>query len=272
VAELSGASRPPPDARRPRTDAVMTRRLERAAGRNLRDYVMATRRLFPELQADFIEAAGGVAAFTGRGSPLTTVKGAGPHISPPELQQIESFFDDHEEPVVTLELAPWMDEETARLLDARGYQMLDQEDVVVATSLPRSTSLTASERFPADEWPGFLRISSELADESPINEIMVASAHLTDVKLFGLSIDGRWVACAQSVRYGDVVIFGNDATLPEARRRGAQTNLIEARLNALTAGTMGVAEVARGSGSERNYLRCGFKVAYTRTQYARRSG
>jgi hypothetical protein len=30
----------------------------------------------------------------------------------------------------------------------------------------------------------------------------------------------RWIACAQLVTYDDVVIFGNDGTVPEARRRG----------------------------------------------------
>jgi hypothetical protein len=69
------------------------------------------------------------------------------------------------------------------------------------------------------------------------------------------------------VPYNDVVVFGNDATLPTARRHGAQTALIEARLNATPEGVIATAEVAPGSGSERNYLRCGFVVAYTRSHY-----
>jgi hypothetical protein len=32
---------------------------------------------------------------------------------------------------------------------------------------------------------------------------------------------------------------------------------------------MAVAEVEPGSTSERNYLRCGFTIAYTRTHYSR---
>jgi hypothetical protein len=53
----------------------VVRRLEAAAGRNLADYVAALRRVAPELGAECIDIAGGVAAFTGIGSPLTTVKG-----------------------------------------------------------------------------------------------------------------------------------------------------------------------------------------------------
>ena len=79
-----------------------------------------------------------------------------------------------------------------------------------------------------------------------------------------------WIACAQVVRTGgDVVVFGNDGTGPGARGRGAQQALIIERLRALPAGTTAVAEVEPGGTSERNYLRCGFTIAYTRTHHAR---
>ena len=81
------------------------------------------------------------------------------------------------------------------------------------------------------------------------------------------SENDRWIACAQSVTYDDVVIFANDATVPEARARGAQKALIEERLEAVPAGMIVTAEVAPGSGSERNYLRCGFRIAYARAHW-----
>jgi len=42
---------------------------------------------------------------------------------------------------------------------------------------------------------------------------------------------------------------------------------IAARLAAAPAGKIAMAEVAPESGSERNYLRCGFRIAYARSQY-----
>jgi acyl-CoA synthetase (NDP forming) len=68
-----------------------------------------------------------------------------------------------------------------------------------------------------------------------------------------------------------VAIFGNDNTHPRERRRGHQRLLIEARLGlALQLGLAhAIAEVAPGSTSERNYLRCGFERAYIRTHYSR---
>ena len=114
-----------------------------------------------------------------------------------------------------------------------------------------------------------MRQSSELPDESPSRELLIAAAHLPHSWLYGIRQNDRRVACGQSVAYDDVVIFGNDGTLPEARRRGWQTALIEERLQALPSGRIVTAEVAPGSGSERNYLRCGFHVAYTRAHYSR---
>ena len=89
--------------------------------------------------------------------------------------------------------------------------------------------------------------------------------------MYGVRDGVRWIGCAQAVTYDDVVIFGNDGTDPAERGRGVQTALITGRLEALPAGTLVTAEVAPGSGSERNYLRCGFQIAYERTSYVRPS-
>jgi hypothetical protein len=61
--------------------------IERAMARDLRDYVAAYHRLAPGAGATSSEIAGGVAAFTGLDSPLTTVKGTGPHLSRRDLAE-----------------------------------------------------------------------------------------------------------------------------------------------------------------------------------------
>ena len=121
--------------------------------------------------------------------------------------------------------------------------------------------------MPRRVWVDVLGRTSEMPDGSPTDALITAAAHLSGAQLCGVREDDRWIACAQSVAYGDVVIFGNDGTLPEARRQGAQTALIDARLAAAPAEGIAMAEVAPGSGSERNYLRCGFQIAYARSQY-----
>jgi hypothetical protein len=91
------------------------------------------------------------------------------------------------------------------------------------------------------------------------------------VRLGVLDEHGTSISCAELVPALDVAILGNDATLASARGRGAQQATIRQRLHYASAlqFKLAAAEVANGSTSERNYLRGGFSVAYTRTHYAR---
>ena len=251
-------------------DFALMQEIEIAVARNLQDFVTAYHHVAPHAGAACTEVAGGVAAFTGIDSPLTTVKGIGSHLSRSELDEIEAFFVDHDVATVTVEMAPWLNEESKQILSERGYGAAGHEDVVATVSGgPRSRAALRAEAIPLQAWPEVIHATSELLDESPLNALVIAAADLPNAQLYGLRDNDRWIACAQSVTYDDVVIFGNDATLPEARRRGAQTALIEERLHAVPPGKILMAEVASGSGSERNYLRCGFQIAYTRTNYVR---
>jgi hypothetical protein len=247
--------------------------IEIAMGHNLQDFVSTLQHVAPRAGAEWIDVAGGVAAFTGVGSPLTTVKGAHAPLGPRDLDEIESFFGDHREATVTIELAPWLDDETRQLLHTRGYREAGREDVVATTSgtsPPGGTHRVA--HLPLHDWPDLVRRTSELPDEPALRDLAEAAAHLRNAQLYGVRSDDRWIACAQSVAYGDFVIFGCDGTLPTSRHRGAQTALIHGRLDALPPGKHVTAEVEPGSGSERNYRRAGFRIAYTRTTYARALG
>jgi len=251
-------------------DHQQMRTLEDAAADNLEDYVLAYGKVAPELNARCLRIASGVAAFTGIGSPLTTVKGASADLSTRELDEIEAFFGDHHAATVTVEMAPWATEQTMMLLRERGYVLAGEEDVVVSRSRGAPSEATPrAEAMPSQAWIEIMQRASELPDESPTEALVSAAAQLATARLFGVRDGDRWIACAQLVTYDDVVIFGNDATLPDARGRGAQTALITDRLGALRAGTIVMAEVAPGSGSERNYLRCGFQIAYARSQYVK---
>jgi hypothetical protein len=251
-------------------DFLLMGRIESVVARNLQDYVGAYRHVVPQAGAACIEVAGGVAAFTGLGSPLTTVKGTGARVSPLDLHQIESFFRDRNAATVTIEMAPWPGEEVPQILGERGYSVAGQEDVMATTSGAslRDTAVPMA-AVPSHAWAELLRRCSELPDESAANELVTAASCLPHAQLYGVREKDRWIACAQSVTYDEVVIFGNDGTLREARGKATQTALIEERLRTLPAGKIAIAEVAPGSGSERNYLRCGFQIAYARTHYVR---
>lgn len=232
---------------------------------NLSEYVG----LVPGAGVESIEVAGGTAAFTGAGSPLTTVKGAGAPLTPADIGRLESFFGGHGATRVTIEMAPWPDADYRQLLFAHGYVVAGREDVVVATCRAWHPTSWRPQAMPAADWCDLTRTVLDAAPASETGRLLGAAAGLGGSALIGVHDGDRWVAAAQSVTYGDVVIFGNDATLPAARRRGVQAALIGARLAEVPMGAHAVAEVAPASGSERNYLRGGFRVLYTRETFAK---
>lgn len=245
--------------------------IERVMARDLRDYVAAYGRVVPGAVATSTEVAGGIAAFTGLDSPLTTVKGAGPNLSARDLNAIESFFRDHGAAAVSIEMAPWLTVETERALDESGYRVVGHEDVVVSGSRGAEPSLPV-DAVAIDQWPEVMRRCYELVPGSLEEDLVAASAHIPGCRLYGVRDTTGWIACAGAVPYDSIVVFGNDGTRPGARGRGAQRALIDARSRQLPIDGFAVAEVAPGSGSERNYLRCGFDIAYTRTHYVRDLG
>jgi hypothetical protein len=247
--------------------------LERAFAQNLLDFVKTAEEVAPAIGAAAITCGGGVAAFLGDDSPLTTVKGAEPALAACDIDTAEDFFRGHGSHRAVFELAPWIHPEALDRLSSRGYEAVGTEDVVVhKPPFPQTTTLHSVVAVSAQEWPALmLRVDepSELPTWPSLAEI---SAILPGVVRLGV-LDERATAisCAELVPALGVAILGNDATLPSARGRGAQQATIRQRLHyaSVLRFRLAAAEVASGSTSERNYLRCGFAVAYTRTHYAR---
>ena len=125
------------------------------------------------------------------------------------------------------------------------------------------------ETVPHREWPALLRDAYEMNDESPHRELCLATAAMPRATLLGIRNGDCWVACAQTNPYEDSAILGCDGTLPSYRGRGLQVALIRERLRSLAEGALAIAEVTPGSGSARNYLRCGFTIAYARTHFVK---
>jgi hypothetical protein len=250
-------------------DTTLARAIESAMAANLRAYVGAVDEIAPDVGAACIDVAGGVAAFTGIGSPLTTVKGVAPDLTGDDLDEIEALFSALGVAAVTIEAAPWLTADSQRVLAGRGYHVVDHEDVVAMTSVGSLSSAAErrTEPLQPEVWAELQLRCSEISETSTAGVLVAAASRLAGATNLGLADDRRWIACAQSVPYGAVAVLGNDATLPEARRRGAQAALIGDRLLALPPGTIAAAEVEPGGGSERNYLRGGFAVAYARRHF-----
>ncbi len=263
----------------------LTELLEHAAARNLVDYVSAYRAAYPGLEATAMPFAGGTAAFTGDDSPLTTIKGAGPDITDDQLEVVETFLRGRGARRVVIEAAPWVTAPALARLRHHGYQPGDAEDVVICAETGRpGTSASGDhdadhqldllglrvEDVPPEAWPALMRAGFELPNDAVGGPISVASAHLPRTRLLGVRDEhGEWIACAQAADCGAAMILGCDATIPSARGRGAQQALIRARLDLVRRGVVAVAEVSPGAGSERNYLRNGFSIAYQRRHYTK---
>ena len=249
--------------------------IERAVARNLLDFVEAARQVAPHLRAAATACGdGGVAAFVGADSPLTAVKGAGPELGASDVNAAETFFRVHGIARVVFELAPWVTAETIELLVDRGYEVVGSEAVVARrTPFDDETPVHRVVPVSAADWPALMLGMNETSDSASWVSIVDACAVLPDALRFAvLDESGDSIACAELMPADGVGLFGNDATLESARERGAQRAAIQQRLR--SAAELGLslvaAEVAPASASERNYLRCGFVVAYSRTHYVSR--
>lgn len=247
--------------------------IERAAARDLADYVSAVNATARGVEAGVVEIGGGIAAYTGIDSPLSTIKGAGPAITDDDIDAAERFFRTHGAGQVTFELAPWADGPSIDRLQRRGYQAAGSESVVLrVVPLEPAAPDSRVELLEATPWADVTLEVSELPPQELWRVLMRAAAHLGGAVNLGVRDEaGAFVASAQLSPVGEVAIFGNDNTHPRARGRGYQRLLIEARLHHAhrLALAHAIAEVAPGSTSERNYLRCGFERRYLRTHYSR---
>ena len=82
-------------------------------------------------------------------------------------------------------------------------------------------------------------------------------------------VDGKPIAAAGFQIYDDVCVLAGAATIPEARRQGAQNALLVARLNFAAEHGCGLAMMCAlpGSQSQKNAQKNGFSIAYTRTKW-----
>ncbi|MGC4053157.1 MAG: GNAT family N-acetyltransferase [Paludibaculum sp.] len=245
--------------------------VEGAAARNLLDYVQAFQLWAPKCGAAAMPCAGGLAAFTGSDSPLTTVKGAGPEIPESEFDAAELFFRRNHARQVVFECAPWLTEATLERLTRRGYAVAGTE-VVVGAEMPCTVEEPAhsSIELPEDEWARVFPAAFEMPAEAMWPLLARMAWHLPGAVNLGVAdAGGPVMGCAQLVPAGEIAVLGSDGTLPEARGKGVQTALIRERLRRAMAGGFrwAVAEVAEGSVSEKNFLRCGFERVYVRTSW-----
>jgi len=269
----------------PLLNIELARRIELAEAQAAVGGAETMRRLRPESGAAVEPIAGGFAIYCGANSPTTQAVGMGLDgpVNDEEFDRLENFYGSRSEPV-RVETCPLADASLIGHFGKRGYRVTEFSNVM-ALSLDRESGLENWEgplpgvgieqvgHGPIDLWT--LTVSQGFAEKGPvvpeIVDVMKMFALSVGVECYLARVDGKVAGGGTlAIRDGVAGLFGA-STLPAFRRRGVQAALLHARLaRAAEAGCdLAVCLAQPGSTSQRNIVRRGFTVLYTRVKFER---
>ena len=165
------------------------------------------------------------------------------------------------------------------LLSGRGYRPVEMTNVMYR-ELGEVFELQAKPGLKArpinesevDLWAdtvaaGWASEGKEVADF--IREFGKIAARTSGGHPFIAEMDGRPIAAGGLQIYDDVCVLAGAATIPDARKLGAQTELLSQRLQYAVGLGCRLAMVCAlpGSQSQKNAQKNGFNIAYTRTKW-----
>jgi hypothetical protein len=241
-------------------------------------FVDARRALYSASDAAWTEDDGAIALFDGPESPVTQVfcLGLFQPVSDEQLDRIEAFFRERQAPIAH-DVCPLAGVPTASLLASRTYRPVEFSSVLYLplTGVPdTSRSQVPVRRIGASQaelwaqtaaagWGDIIPVSAEMT------ALMQVVASRERSNCFLAEIDGRPVAAGSMHIHEGVALLAGAATIPAARRRGAQSALLYARLALAAELGCDIAMMCAepGSASQRNAERNGFRIAYTRTKW-----
>lgn len=260
----------------------LSQKLERTEARANADFVETRAKMFPESNAEWIEVAGTYAMFDGIESPLTQTFGLGvfEEITENDLEKLEIFFKKHDAPVFH-EVSPMANASLLELLCKRNYKPVELTSVLYLSLVersfsdaPRNENLTTRIIKKGEE-----SLWAQTSANGWSTEMEGLAEFMLEFGTIGASSDGAFpflaeiddkpVSTGSLYVYNDVAILAGASTVPEARRKGAQNALLNARLKfAVEKGCkLAMMGASPGSQSQRNAELNGFRIAYTRTKW-----
>jgi Acetyltransferase (GNAT) domain len=264
-------------------DLELARRIEMAECRAAMDTAQALERIRPESGAAAESIGGGFAIYAGANSPVTQATGIGLNgaVSEEDFNRLEAFYRSRSEPV-RVETCPLADVSLFEHFGKHGYRVTEFTNVMALPLRNRD----AAETWPAaapeitveragreqmDLWT--LTVSQGFSENAAVPQelldVMKMFAEGPRAECYLARVDGK-VAGGGTLALSDAVagLFGA-STLVEFRKRGVQTALLYARLaRAVEAGCdLAVCLARPGSTSQRNIVRSGFQVLYTRMKF-----
>lgn len=267
-------------------DHALGARVERALSRQLAGFIRSSRSLEPSLGADMLEAGGGCAAFAGPGHPLSRVAGLGfdGPVDGGVLDRIEDWCFARAEPC-RVGASPLAHPSLFGELRARGYTLADLTNVYVrpvpgadeVLEAPSGVRVREASEADAELLERTLSLGFTGSPvPAPVMRHMPRIAFgCPGVRQFFGHVDGEagpaGAGGMESAGDGVTLLFGT-ATVEAYRGRGVQTALLRHRLACARADpscTLVVIQTRPGIPSERNIVRAGFRLMYTRPQLVR---
>ncbi|HEY8559630.1 MAG TPA: GNAT family N-acetyltransferase [Pyrinomonadaceae bacterium] len=264
------------------SDRKLAQKLERTEARANASFVDTRAELAPATGAEWIEVAGAYAMFDGVDSPLTQTFGLGvfDEIAGKDLDELEAFFAERRAPVFH-EVSPLADFSLMALLGERGYRPIELTSVMFQPLEPpykpeQSSNGAVTTRVIE---PGEDDLWARTAADGWATEAEGLAEFMLDVgKIcanaeggfpFLAESEGRSISAGMLYIFDDVALLGGASTVPDGRRKGGQTALLDARLRfAFERGCrLAMMCALPGSQSQRNAEKNGFRIAYTRTKW-----
>ena len=264
-------------------DQKLAQEIELAEAEAAVSCVEKWKELQPDAPGAVESIAGGYAVYCGANSPVTQAVGlglSGP-VSAEEFGRLEQFYFSREEPV-RVETCPLADASLFEHYRQHGYRVTEFSNVMARPVQKRENipengiEIRLAGREELDLWT--LTVAQGFAENSSVpHEI------LSTMKMFALAkntecylarIQGRVVGGGTLAVRGRIAGLFGASTLPEFRKRGVQTALLQARLaRAQEAGCeLAVSLAQPGSASQRNMTRREFQTLYTRVKFERELG
>jgi hypothetical protein len=267
-------------------DLALARRIELAEAQAAVDCAEALERMQTGGVGAIERIAGGFAIYCGAGSPVTQAVGLGLDgaVSEEEFDRLEEFYRSRNE-AVRVETCPLVDASLIRHFGERAYRVTEfsnvmalplcgvSSPVVEGPSPPAGLTMERIGKEQIDLWT--LTVSQGFSENFPVTQeildVMKMFALGASVECYLAWVDGAVAGGATlALRAGVAGLFGA-STLPAFRNRGVQTALLRERLRrAMTENCdLAVCIAQPGSSSERNVVRQGFSVLYTRVKFER---
>jgi hypothetical protein len=264
-------------------DLALARRIELAEARAAVDGAESFERLRPGGGAAVERIAGGYAVYCGANSPVTQAVGLGLDgpVSEEEFERLEGFYRNRGE-AVRVETCPLAHISLIEHFGRRKYRVTEFSNVMAlplqATDSPQAklgppagVSIEKIGKEQIDLWT--LTVAQGFSENFPVTQeildVMRMFAFGATVECYLARVDGAVAGGATlAIREGVAGLFGA-STLPEFRNRGVQTALLDVRLAraAETECDLAVCLAQPGSASQRNVMRKGFSVLYTRVKF-----